>query len=652
MDNQRIQQCLQAAEEYYEKTLRTKTGTEGIRYLKEERKLSEETLKKFHLGYAPKSDRLFYFLKSHGFKEREMVESGIMIEKNGKVYNRFFDRVMYPIFDENGKIISFGGRLLTDEQPKYLNGPETAAFSKSEHLFGLGCASKAGGKFTYIICEGYMDVISMQQAGFSKTVASLGTALTLKQAQLLSRYTKNAYLAYDNDDAGKKATLHAIDLMNKAGISVRIINMAPCKDPDQFIRTQGKNAFFERIKNATEPVMFLIEQKAEELGIKALGKMQDPDSSVKLLHYMTEVLQNQDTETKTRYQKILPDRYPMSYGTLWSDLGLKTDIEVEKEKERQNMKIHELKPGENKICLEVRQIIEKKTKKGVPYVSMMLSDGEQCIWGNMWEKEKNLLAFREGDVIETTLEIGQFNGRSNYTVSGMPAVKRKEQDVKPSSEQTKKPTGCREKSTEEIFAIIISCADGFVKHSDIGKLIRAIYADNAEKIIKCAMVPGQNKGEGSLLFHNFRMLNAAGKIATVYQELDSEILVAGALLHDIGMLKAISMNDDGTAGDTDEGILYGHAFLGAEMVREYGRKTGLTDESLKVLTHIIISHHAKPEWGTSIPSPSIAEACVLHELDSIDARMYQYEEEESKLVPGTMGMEMKGVSIYKPSFRA
>ena len=241
---------------YYQ--LRTPHGETGYQYLKK-RELTDETMQRFGLGYAGKNGAvLVNYLRSKGFADEEIQEAGLAnhSEKYGMV-SQFWNRVMYPIQDINNRVIGFGGRVMGDGEPKYLNSPETPIFDKRRNLYGLNYARRARSS-NIILCEGYMDVIAMHQAGFTQAVASLGTAFTSEQALLLKRYTDNVLLAYDSDGAGVKAALRGIGILREAGLAGKVINMQPYKDPDEFMKALGREAFEERIRQAENSFFFEI----------------------------------------------------------------------------------------------------------------------------------------------------------------------------------------------------------------------------------------------------------------------------------------------------------------------------------------------------------------------------------------------------------
>ena len=244
------------AAKYYYYQLRGQNGQKGMEYFRE-RKLSDETMQHFGLGFANvTSDDLVKHLRKLGYQDSQIIEAGLAShdEKYG-THDKFWNRVMFPIQDASQKVIGFGGRVLGDGKPKYLNSPETMIFDKSRNLFGLNYAKNSRAGFM-IICEGYMDVIAMHQAGFNMAVASLGTAFTTGQAMILKRYTDEVILSYDSDEAGTKAALRGIGILKEVGLKGKVLDLRPHKDPDEFIKNEGKEAFEERIRNAENTFFF------------------------------------------------------------------------------------------------------------------------------------------------------------------------------------------------------------------------------------------------------------------------------------------------------------------------------------------------------------------------------------------------------------
>ncbi len=260
------------AARYYFYNLRSPRGAKGMEYFKE-RELSDDTMKHFGLGYSSiTSDELVKHLRQKGYEDAQIIEAGLASfdEKRG-THDKFWNRVMFPISDATGKVIGFGGRVMGDGKPKYLNSPETPIFDKSRNLFGLNYAKSSRAGYM-IICEGYMDVIAMHQAGFDMAVASLGTAFTSGQAMILKRYTDTVILSYDSDEAGTKAALRGIGILKEAGLKGKVLDLRPHKDPDEFIKALGKEAFEERIRNAENTFFF------EVRVLEASKDMRDPVS--------------------------------------------------------------------------------------------------------------------------------------------------------------------------------------------------------------------------------------------------------------------------------------------------------------------------------------------------------------------------------------
>ena len=258
-----------AAAQYFYVQLKSEQGKAAYTYLRN-RELSDDTVKAFGLGYSNKySNDLFQYLRKKGYSEDLIRQAGLINtdEKNG-VYDKFWNRVMFPIMDVNNRVIGFGGRVMGDGKPKYLNSPETAIFDKSRNLYGLNRA-RTSRKPYFLICEGYMDVISLHQAGFTNAVASLGTALTTGHASLIKRYVQEVYLTYDSDEAGTKAALRAVPILKEAGISAKVIRMDPYKDPDEFIKNLGAEEFEKRIGSARNGFLFSLEILAKDYDMES-----------------------------------------------------------------------------------------------------------------------------------------------------------------------------------------------------------------------------------------------------------------------------------------------------------------------------------------------------------------------------------------------
>ena len=252
----RLLEINKEAAKYFYTLLRNPRGQKAYTYFKN-RELSDETMQKFGLGYSDQySDDLYRYLRSKGYEDEILKESGLITydEVRGG-HDKFWNRAMFPIMDVHNHVIGFGGRVMGDGEPKYLNSPETKIFDKSRNLYGLNIA-RSTKKDQILLCEGYMDVIALHQAGFDNAVASLGTAFTSGHANLLKRYTKEVYLTFDSDGAGVKAALRAIPILKEVGIITKIINMRPYKDPDEFIKALGADEYQKRIDMAENSFRF------------------------------------------------------------------------------------------------------------------------------------------------------------------------------------------------------------------------------------------------------------------------------------------------------------------------------------------------------------------------------------------------------------
>lgn len=291
---------------FYYYQLRQDTGKQGMAYLKG-RELSDETIHKFGLGCSPKySGALYQYLKSKGYSDEHLKESGLFnIDERRGMQDKFWNRVMFPIMDVNNRVIGFGGRVMGDAKPKYLNSPETKIFDKSRNLYGLNIA-RTSRKPYLIVCEGYMDVIAMHQAGFTNAVASLGTALTSGHASLMRRYTKEVLLTYDSDEAGQKAALRGIPILKAAGIRPRVVNLAPYKDPDEFIKAEGKEAFEKRLDEAANAFLFEVKVLEEQYDLSdPEGKTEFfRETARKLLEFSEELERNNYMESLSRIYHI------------------------------------------------------------------------------------------------------------------------------------------------------------------------------------------------------------------------------------------------------------------------------------------------------------------------------------------------------------
>lgn len=291
------------AARYYFALLKSPRGKPGYDYLTG-RGLSDETILHFGLGYAGQGGgELYQYMKKEGYSDSVLKETGLFKMDERGAYDKFWNRVMFPIMDANNRVIGFGGRVMGDAKPKYLNSPETKIFDKSRNLFGLNYA-KRGKRSHMILCEGYMDVIALHQAGFTNAVASLGTAFTEQQANLIRRYTDEVLLTYDSDGAGIKAAMRAIPMLRRAGITGKVIHMEPYKDPDEFIKNLGAEEFEKRMEEAQNSFFFEIEV------IKKNYSMSDPEQKTKFIHETArKLLIFEDKIQRDNYLEAVAARY-------------------------------------------------------------------------------------------------------------------------------------------------------------------------------------------------------------------------------------------------------------------------------------------------------------------------------------------------------
>ncbi len=305
-----------AAAQYYYVQLKNGQGAQALAYLKN-RGLGDDTIRAFGLGYSNKYSNLLYqYLKSKGYRTDMIAKAGLIsVDERHGASDKFWNRVMFPIMDVNSRVIGFGGRVMGDGQPKYLNSPETMIFDKGRNLYGLNRA-RTSKKPYFLLCEGYMDVISLHQAGYTNAVASLGTALTPGHASLIKRYVQEVYLTYDSDAAGTKAALRAVPILKNVGITARVIRMDPYKDPDEFIKNLGAEAFEERIGKARNGFMFGLEILEKEYD------MHSPEGKTDFMREAARRLTEFDEEIeRNNYIEAVAAAYHVGVGDLRQLVG-------------------------------------------------------------------------------------------------------------------------------------------------------------------------------------------------------------------------------------------------------------------------------------------------------------------------------------------
>ena len=315
------------ATNFYHERLYTDIAKAGQEYVKK-RKLTNNILKSFKIGFSGTFNELYIALKEAGFKEQEILESGL-VNKNdtGKYVDRYRNRLMFPICDERGRTIAFGGRVLDDSKPKYINSPENIVYSKGRHLFGLNVAKKGNIKEKLLIVEGYMDVISLHQRGITNAVAALGTALTSNQGNLIRRNTEKVILSFDQDEAGQTAKMRAIEILQNMGADIRIIELEGAKDPDEYIIKFGEARFINVIENAKSVVEFKVNC------LKKLLDLNNVSDKVKFLNEIANIISKvQNNIEREVYIDKIAREYNVSKDAIISEI---------------NKKIYYAKPQEN-----------------------------------------------------------------------------------------------------------------------------------------------------------------------------------------------------------------------------------------------------------------------------------------------------------------
>ena len=303
--------------EYYHQNLYKPTSKMAQEYVKK-RKLSNDTLKSFRIGFSGKFDELYKELKKQGFGNQEILESGL-VNKNdrGEYIDRYRNRLMFPICDARGRVIAFGGRVLDDSKPKYINSPENIVYSKGRHLFGLNVAKKSSEiKKRILIVEGYMDVISLHQRGITNVVAPLGTALTQAQGWLLRRNSEQVVLSFDSDEAGLKAKIRAMDILQDMGCDVRVLQMEGAKDPDEYIIKYGNARFNVLVENALSVIEFKVKLLKQDLNLE------NTSDKIKFLNEIAKIIAKVDnTIEREVYIEKIAKQYDISKEAIYAEVN-------------------------------------------------------------------------------------------------------------------------------------------------------------------------------------------------------------------------------------------------------------------------------------------------------------------------------------------
>ncbi len=309
---------------YYDKLTKTPEGRIGLKYFAG-RKINAATIRKYGLGYASDEyDALRKYLNEKGFSDKEIIDAGLVTDRNGRLRDKFRNRVMFPIIDVRGNVIGFGGRIINDNQgdgfkaPKYLNSPETPVFDKGKSLFSLNFAKNAHSN-QIILCEGYMDVISSYQAGIENITATLGTAITQDQARLLSRYSSEIIICYDMDEAGQKAALRAIDVINSIGGKCRVMQLKGAKDPDEYIKTYGVSGFKKAVSSAAASTDFRLTI------IRRKYNIESPDGKVQFIAEAADMLAGLSNAVEVdAYVKKISEETQISREAIYSEYKRRT----------------------------------------------------------------------------------------------------------------------------------------------------------------------------------------------------------------------------------------------------------------------------------------------------------------------------------------
>ena len=348
--------------EYYHQNLYKPQAKMAQEYVKK-RQLTNETLKSFRIGFSGKFDELYQELKKQGFQEQEILESGL-VNKNerGQYIDRYRNRLMFPICDARGRVIAFGGRVLDDSKPKYINSPENVVYSKGRHLFGLNVAKKGDTK-KLLIVEGYMDVISLHQRGITNVVAPLGTALTEQQGWLLRKNSEQIILSFDSDDAGIKAKLRAIDILQKMGCDLRVIQLEGAKDPDEYIVKYGNMRFQNAVDKAFSVVEFKVKILKKELNLE------NTNDKIKFLNEIAKLISKVDnTIEREVYIEKIAKEYDISKEAIYAEVNKLTYKNDKSEK-----LLEKAKPVITHKKVETKEVSESIRRRENTIISILLT---------------------------------------------------------------------------------------------------------------------------------------------------------------------------------------------------------------------------------------------------------------------------------------
>ena len=355
---------------YYHENLYRPESKMAQEYIKK-RKLSNETLKSFQIGFSGKFDELYKELKKQGFEDREILESGL-VNKNerGQFIDRYRNRLMFPICDVRGRVIAFGGRVLDDSKPKYINSPENVVYSKGRHLYGLNVAKKYDIKKRLLIVEGYMDVVSLHQRDIHNVVASLGTALTQQQGYLLRNNTEQIILSYDSDEAGQTAKVRAMEILQNMGCDIRVLQMEGAKDPDEYVIKYGNARFQNLVDKAISVIEFKVKILRQSLNLESTN------DKIKFLNEIAEFISKIDNSIEREvYIEKIAKEYDVSKEAIYAEVNKLTYRESKDEKV-----LGKTKPVVRHIEKKESDNVSEATKRRENTVLAILLSGDRNIY--------------------------------------------------------------------------------------------------------------------------------------------------------------------------------------------------------------------------------------------------------------------------------
>ena len=363
--------------EFYHQNLYKPTAKTAQEYVKK-RKLNQETLQAYKIGFSGKFDELYRALKAQGFEEKEILESGLVNKNdNGTYIDRYRNRLMFPICDARGKVIAFGGRVLDDSKPKYINSPENIVYSKGRHLFGLNVAKKESNK-RILIVEGYMDVISLHQRGIRNVVAALGTALTEQQGWLLRKTTEQVILGFDADGAGQTAVARSMEILQNMGCDMRVLQIEGAKDPDEYILKYGEGRFKLAMDNAISLVEFKVKNLKKELNIENTG------DKIKFLKEISKILAKVDNIMEREiYIEKISKGYNISQEAIYAEVNKLIYSGTKEEKKLELKEVNKAKVQEKET-----EIINQDLKKRENTIIALLLDSDKQTYLKIKEKIK------------------------------------------------------------------------------------------------------------------------------------------------------------------------------------------------------------------------------------------------------------------------